>query len=65
MLVDLLLSTRCPKAPDVIIEVYDISLGTTILLDEVKRDDTNNITLTASAAPDALGSGYKVLIKRI
>lgn len=53
------------NSTDVIIEVYDISLGTTILLDEVKRDDTNNITLTASAAPDALGSGYKVLIKRI
>jgi hypothetical protein len=46
---------------DVLVEVYDIDSGDTVLLDRVTRTSTTEIDLTASTAPT--GSGRRVLIR--
>lgn len=45
---------------DVIVQLYDQATDETILIDSVVRTDANNVTLTASEAPNA--SGWRVLI---
>lgn len=44
----------------VIVEVYDKTDGTTILVDSIARTDVNTVTLVSSEAPPA--AGFKVLI---
>lgn len=45
---------------DVMVEVYDVSTGDTILIDVVERTSTSVLTLTASSAPPA--TDWRVLI---
>jgi hypothetical protein len=48
---------------DVMVQIYDKANGETIEIDSVDRTDTNNVTVTASSAPNA--SGWRVLIIEI
>ena len=48
---------------NVMVQLFEIDTGETIEVDTVTRNDTNNITLTASEAPT--GSGWRVLIQEV
>jgi hypothetical protein len=48
---------------DVMVQIYDKANGETIEIDSIDRTDTNNVTVTASSAPNA--SGWRVLIIEI
>lgn len=46
---------------DVIVQIYEIDTGETILVDSVTRTSINSITCVSSVAPT--GSGFRVLVK--
>ncbi len=48
---------------DVIVELFDIDSGETVLADTVVRTGANTLDLTASVAPS--GSGWRVLVRKV
>jgi hypothetical protein len=48
---------------DVMVQLYDIATGETILVDSTVRNSVNQVTLSASEAPGA--SGWRILIQAI
>jgi hypothetical protein len=54
--------THSLASTDVIIQIFDIATGETILVDSEVRTDANTVTLTASAAPSV---SWRVIIKRL
>lgn len=47
---------------DVMVQIFDIDSGDTIEVGDVQRNSNSQIVLTASAAPSAVGSGWRVLL---
>lgn len=50
---------------EVIVQLYDIDSGQTIDVDTIDRVDSDNLSLTASEAPDSGGSGWRILIVKL
>lgn len=48
---------------DVMVQIYDIATGATILIDSTVRTDANTLTVTASEAPPA--GSWRVLIEKV
>ena len=49
---------------DVIVQIYDVATGDTIMVDQISRPTNDTIGLVASEAPTAM-SGWRVLVQKI
>jgi len=49
---------------DVMVQIYDVATGDTIMIDQISRPTNDTIDLVASEAPTAM-SGWRVLVQKI
>lgn len=49
---------------DVMVQIYDVATGDTIMIDQISRPTNDTISLLASEAPTAM-SGWRVLVQKI
>lgn len=56
--------THSLDSKDVMVQIYDVATGDTILIDQISRPTVNTIDLVASEAPTAV-TGWRVLVQKI